>query len=536
MTIHDPTTAPWHAKSFGHFLNDALPQLLSERLPLCDYAVDRQDTTCVIAITVGKNGHQAHTMYTIPMPDALGTFTIDGKPYTVVPTVMGEDLATADIWCVGEQLFHLIDDQLSEAPADLQWDEALLRSWLPLGERITAFITGQLPDDSKRLFGWVTGQLLDNTNWLARRAHLRRVILPLRKPEAIVRGNTIETPLVHESEVGRTCCVETPEGPNIGRILSIARGAIIRDGKFEIVDDSPAAGLGLTAGMIPCFEFDDANRGLMGANMMRQGLVRPNPEPALVQTGFEPDATDFWTGRNLLTALVSWDPGTFEDGIVLSESAAKRLDIDGVIEPGDKLANRHGTKGVVGAILPDDDMPHLPDGTPVELAFNFTGCHTRMNYGQSRELLLGRIASVEGKPLIAVPFAGLNDEQVKQRLSANGLPDDGMEQLHDAKDGEPLELRSAVGYLYWNLLHHVARGKLKSRKVTASGYLEYRHLRDLGAVQLIGEFHNTQVTSGGDEQPLVDAASQGPVEQDAFPSKTRQASYMRNKTLARLER
>ena len=111
-----------------------------------------------------------------------------------------------------------------------------------------------------------------------------------------------------------------------------------------------------------------------------------------MQTGFEPDAPDFWCGHNLLTAFVSWGPGTSEDGILLSESAARRMNDPFPVEPGDKISNRHGSKGVVSYILPDEQMPHLPDGTPVELVYNFPGLRTRMHLGQVREAVMGRIA------------------------------------------------------------------------------------------------------------------------------------------------
>ena len=83
--------------------------------------------------------------------------------------------------------------------------------------------------------------------------------------------------------------------------FTIAQGAEIRDGRLVVVDSRPEANLGLSASMIPFLEHSDPNRLLMGANMLRQSLVPPTPEPALVQTGNEPDEPDFWTGNNLLT-------------------------------------------------------------------------------------------------------------------------------------------------------------------------------------------------------------------------------------------
>ena len=141
--------------------------------------------------------------------------------------------------------------------------------------------------------------------------------------------------------------------------------------------------------MIPLLEHDDPNRILMGANMMGQWIIPPDPEPALVQTGFEPDAPNFWCGRNLLTAFISWGGDTIEDGIVISESCAHRLGYPQPAEPGDKISNRHGSKGVISRIMPDNLMPHLPDGTPVELIYSFMGVPGRLNFRPDSRSIVG---------------------------------------------------------------------------------------------------------------------------------------------------
>jgi DNA-directed RNA polymerase beta subunit len=173
--------------------------------------------------------------------------------------------------------------------------------------------------------------------------------------------------------------------------------------------------------MIPLLEHDDPFHLLMGTNMMRQWLPPSNPEPALVQTGNEPHRPDFWCGRNLLTAFVCWGEASFEEGLILSQSGAERLGDPDPVEPGDKLSNRHGIKGVVSQILPDDQMPHLADGTPVELIFHSSGLHARMNFGQLREALLGCVARSKGLPVIIPPFQAPGEDALRQRLIKNGL-------------------------------------------------------------------------------------------------------------------
>ncbi|HEX9371264.1 MAG TPA: hypothetical protein VF897_09665, partial [Roseiflexaceae bacterium] len=328
----------------------------------------------------------------------------------------------------------------------------------------------------------------------------------------------------------------------MGRIFTIATGATIRDRRLVVLDDRPIATLGLSASMVPFLEHNDVPRLLMGANMLRQWLIPPDPEPALVQTGREPDAPDLWCGRNLLTAFVSWDGDTFEDGIVISESCARRLGYPRPIEPGDKLSNRHGAKGVVSRILADDQMPHLADGTPVELLTSFMSLPSRMNFGQVREAVMGRIARAEGRPAIVPPFGAPSADELRARLAGAGLPPDGMETLTRGRGGPVLARPSTVGWVYWGKLIHVASDKLRVWTGAASaphhdaadaqvaeappdghvgqhqGELEYYALRQAGAIQTIVEQYNTRATGRADSGTLFARLAAGPVEQAGAPS------------------
>jgi len=490
-------SAPWHKVSFHRFLNERLPELLAERLPLAGYRVEAADgPTCRVVLALSSSSGDAELEYNVPQPSEQGLFKLDGVPRVVVPLASTEDLDAAEIRCVGEQLYEYVEQRLGEAPGDLPWDASLAKAWLPLDAWVNEFLKS-------------TGQVLDDLNWLSRATHLRRIYIPSRQ--------RLFTP----GQFGRTCPFETPEGTNIGRILSIALGAEILDGKLIVVDDRPEAALGLTASMVPFLEHSDSNRVLMGVNMMRQQLVPPEPEPALVQTGNEPDAPGFWCGRNLLTAFISWGPETFEDAIVISESCAKRLDFPHPVEPGDKLANRHGSKGTVSRILPDDQMPHLPDGTPVELVYNFIGCHTRLNFGQIREAVMGRIARAQGKPVIVPPFGAPSESEIRQRLAKAGLLETGMETLTLGPNGKKLARPSTVGWVYWAKLNHLVRNKLHSfvtGRGQRSGELEYYALRDVGAFETIAETCNTRATERPDADTLPARVAAGPVEQAPPPT------------------
>jgi RNA polymerase Rpb2, domain 6/RNA polymerase Rpb1, domain 2/RNA polymerase Rpb2, domain 3 len=464
--------APWHHASFAQFLDERLPRLLEARLPLASYHVEPTDIgSCDlhVALTSGT-GIVTVAYHALPRPDEEGIFTFDGKRRVVVPVASRADLGPAAIRCVGEQLYDFLEQRVGTAPADLTWDEALLRAWLPLDGWMRAFL-GQ------------RGEPLDETNWLARQTHLRRLRMP--------RGAEDLTP----GHFGRTCPFETPENPNIGRLLTIAVGAEIRDGRLIVVDDRPEAALGLSAAAVPFLEHSEVPRLTMGVNMMRQWLPPPDPEPALVRTGLEPETAQFWCGRSLLTAYISWGEASFEDQLVISASCARRLAYPCPIEPGDKLSNRHGSKGVVSRILPDDEMPHLADGSPVEIVYNMFGLPSRMNFGQLREAVMGRIARTEGTPVCVPPFQAPDDTALRERLRQAGLPESGMETLTQGREGEPLARPSTVGWVYWGRLAQVARRALfaavDGTRTQRLGEAEYFQLRDAGAVATIRDFFNS---------------------------------------------
>ena len=492
-------TPTWHIESYEHFIQTQLPQLLGRQLPLAGYRVASSgDYTCTVTLSVTRNdtGEAVETVYTdIPQPDEEGKFLIDNHIRTVVPLASSDQLDSATIYCVGDLLLEFVEERLGSAPSDLPWDEAMLRAWLPLDRWLADFFTTHRH-----------AQVLDHTNWLANIGHTRRLIM--LNPSGVTDSG----------QFGRLGPFEKPEGPNMGRIGTIAVGATIYENRL-VAAETPLSSLGITAYMTPLAEQCDPNRLLMGLNMQRQWLPYANPEPALVQSGHEPDATEFWCGRNLLTAFVPWGAATVQDGIILSESGAIHLsNVDHQVELGDKLSNRYGAKGVVSAILPDAEMPRMADGTPVELLFSGIGLHSRLNTSQLREAVLGRLARSQGEPIIAPPFAGPTNAEIQQRLAAHNLPQDGMETLIDGLTETPLERPATVGWVYWGRTAHLVRDKLYvateagqvGQRVTE---LSYRALRAAGAEQLIHEFCHTlsgayATTAELDGESLLKRASQ----------------------------
>jgi DNA-directed RNA polymerase subunit beta len=138
--------------------------------------------------------------------------------------------------------------------------------------------------------------------------------------------------------------------------------------------------------------------------------------------------------------------------------AAKR-----VVSVGDKMAGRHGNKGVISKILPKEDMPYLPDGTPVQILLNPLGVPSRMNVGQILETHLGWAAAALGFQAITPVFNGASEEEINDALAESGLPRHGKTTLYDGRSGEPFEQEVTVGYIYMLKLHHLVDDKVHAR-------------------------------------------------------------------------
>ncbi|MFH1129315.1 MAG: DNA-directed RNA polymerase subunit beta [Patescibacteria group bacterium] len=148
---------------------------------------------------------------------------------------------------------------------------------------------------------------------------------------------------------------------------------------------------------------------------------------------------------------------------------------------GDKLAGRHGNKGVISKVLPEQDMPYLEDGTPVEIVLNPLGVASRMNLGQILETHLGWAAKKLGYRTYSPPFSGVTEEEIKAELKKAGLPESGKVTLYDGRTGEPFINKVTVGQIYMLKLNHLVEDKI--------------HMRSIGPYSLI-----TQQPLGGKAQ------------------------------------
>ncbi|MFH1720726.1 MAG: DNA-directed RNA polymerase subunit beta [Patescibacteria group bacterium] len=135
------------------------------------------------------------------------------------------------------------------------------------------------------------------------------------------------------------------------------------------------------------------------------------------------------------------------------------------ISVGDKVAGRHGNKGVISIIVPEEDMPFLPDGTPVDIILNPLGVSSRMNIGQILETHLGWAADKLGIKVATPVLNGIGTDQITKLLIKAGLPEDGKIQLHDGRSGEPFDHKTTVGITYILKLSHLVEDKIHARSV-----------------------------------------------------------------------
>ena len=133
------------------------------------------------------------------------------------------------------------------------------------------------------------------------------------------------------------------------------------------------------------------------------------------------------------------------------------------ISVGDKMAGRHGNKGVVSRILPQEDMPFLPDGTPLDIVLNPLGVPSRMNIGQVLEVHLGYAAKALGWKICTRVFDGAHESDIRECLKMAGYAEDGKTQLYDGRTGLPFDNRVTVGYMYYLKLHHLVDDKIHAR-------------------------------------------------------------------------
>ena len=193
-------------------------------------------------------------------------------------------------------------------------------------------------------------------------------------------------------------------------------------------------------------------------------------------------------GRVIRVKVFSRDHGDkLESGII------KRVYIEVAqlrnVSVGDKLSGRHGNKGVVSRVLPEEDMPFMADGKRVDVVLTPLGVPSRMNLGQILEMHLGMAANTLGYQAITPTFSGASSDEIKAELVKAGLPANGQVKLTDGQTGEPYEQDVAVGHMYLLKLHHMVEDKIHMRSIGPYSLITQQPLggRAQGGGQRFGE-------------------------------------------------
>ncbi len=211
----------------------------------------------------------------------------------------------------------------------------------------------------------------------------------------------------------------------------------------------------ITGGMVEKFEAIDPKYIEMEESALRTKIKR-------IFMDFEHAVEEVETVQNLNVEKLKkgdeLDPGVIKQVKVYVASKRK-------LSVGDKMAGRHGNKGVIAKILPEEDMPYLPDGTPVQMVLNPLGVPSRMNVGQILEIHLGWAAHVLGMKFATPVFDGISEKKIKELLVEANLPVSGKSQLYDGRTGEAFDQEVTVGHLYMLKLSHLVADKIHARAV-----------------------------------------------------------------------
>ncbi len=205
-----------------------------------------------------------------------------------------------------------------------------------------------------------------------------------------------------------------------------------------------------------------------------KGETQLTPEERLLRSIFGEKARDVKdTSKRMENGkrgrIISVKVFSRERGDKLESGIIKKIYIEVAqvrnISVGDKMAGRHGNKGVISRILPEEDMPYMDDGTPVDVILTPLGVPSRMNLGQIMELHLGLAAHTLNYQAIVPPFTGATDEEIKAELVKAGMNANGKMKLRDGRTGEYFDQPVAVGYMYIMKLHHMVEDKIHMRSV-----------------------------------------------------------------------
>jgi DNA-directed RNA polymerase subunit beta len=338
---------------------------------------------------------------------------------------------------------------------------------------------GLLADTSSSVDGQMSlGQnvLVAFMSWAGRNFEDAIIISERLRKENIFNSVHIEEFLVNVRDTKLGPEVTTNDIPNVGelKLRNLDEDGVIRIGSEVVTGD------------------------ILVGKITPKGESQLTPEERLLRSIFGEKARDVKDtsmrmeggkrGRVIGVRIFSRENGdNIESGIIKKiyiEVAQLRA-----ISIGDKLAGRHGNKGVIADILPVEDMPHMKDGTPVDVILTPLGVPSRMNLGQILELHLGLAAKKIGYQAIVPPFSGATGEEIKGELSKAGFDESGKMTLYDGRTGEQFKQDISVGYMYILKLEHMVEDKVHQRSIGPYSLITQQPLggRAQGGGQRLGE-------------------------------------------------
>jgi DNA-directed RNA polymerase subunit beta len=387
--------------------------------------------------------------------DAFTSIHIESYEIDARDTKLGPEEITRDIPNVSEEALKDIDDSgIVRIGAYVKPGDILVGKVTPKGE---AQVT---PEEKllRAIFGEKAGDVKDAS---------------LRVPSG-VEGVVVDLQIMTRRGVEkdeRTILIEAEARKKIARdykyrkkILEKSRNEKILDlyEHLEVMKDVEIDGFKFKKG-------ERLNREIISKLKYSSILTIPVTDSASLEKRIADINREYFSKLKEIDLLYNDRNKKVEKGDELSAGVLKSVKVYIAIKrklmEGDKMAGRHGNKGVISRILPEEDMPYLADGTPIDIVLNPLGVPSRMNVGQLLECHLGMAARALGLYVATPVFDGANEKDIKELLKKAGLQKDGQRVLYDGRTGEPFEQEITVGIMYMLKLHHLVETKIHARSI-----------------------------------------------------------------------
>ena len=392
--------------------------------------------------------------------DSFTSIHIEELEIEARDTKLGPEDITRDIPNVSESFLHDLDESgIIRIGAKVKPGDILVGKVTPKGE------TQLTPEEKllRAIFGEKAGDVKDAS--LVCPPGIEGTVVDVKiftrkSEEKDARAKSIEDSQVARLEQNLEDQIQILEDERLKRLVKLVGGKVLQ---ADLHDERTNKRL-LTKGteLIP-----DVLRNLKARDLKRMKLDAKR-DPQLAE---QIDEVEEMTSRQIevLRKITGEKKEKLKKGDELPPGVIKLVKVyvamKRKLSVGDKMAGRHGNKGVIARIVPREDMPHLPDGTPVELVLNPLGVPSRMNVGQILETHLGWAAKVLGVHFSSPVFDGATELEIKKMLEKASLPLSGKTDLYDGMTGEKFEQTVTVGYIYMMKLSHLVDDKIHARSI-----------------------------------------------------------------------